>query len=228
MAIANPQRRWYFSPLMVALQNRRRGWALACLVALTVAVPVAAEPAATAAELATQAGVQLERAEAATGDATKLAAYEKGRDLARRAIEIDENNADAHFVLFATEGRIALMSGMIPNPLNLRKAQGRLDRVLELDPNHSHGLAARGGLYRKLPWALGGSLEKAETFLKRSIEHNPQAIGARIELAATYRDMGKSAEQCRPLLDQAIAIAEQQGKRHRIEQANQLLAELSH
>ena len=176
--------------------------------------------------LAEEARVQLDSAEAlADEDAGKLACYKKSRDLARQAIEIDESNADAHFILFATEGRIALMSGVIPNPLNLRKAQQRLDRVLEINPDHPHGLAAKGGLYRKLPWALGGSLDKAETYLKRSIEHDPGAIGARIELAKTYRDMGKS-ENCAPLLDRAIAIAVEQGKQHRVEQVNKLRSEL--
>lgn len=168
----------------------------------------------------------LDEGEAAPSKEEKVAAYSTGRELALEAVALDPSNADAHFVVFATEGRMELLKGAVPNPISLYKVQGRLDRVLDLDPGHPGGLAAKGGLYRQLPWALGGNLEKAEVYLKRAIEQDPGAIGARIELAATYSQMGHP-ERCMPLLDEAIALAEEQGKPHRKAEAEALREKLA-
>ncbi len=207
----------------------------ALAVVLAVSLPAAAAeaaPAADSADNARQCEEMCERAmelvevgETAKTKAERLAAYTGARDLALQVLEIEAENPDAHFIVFASEGRITLLQGAVPNPYNLYKAQGRLDHVLELDPSHPEALAAKGGLYRQLPWALGGNLDKAEDYLKRSIAANPEAIGARLELAETYRDMGKP-ERCPALIDKALEIALEQGKPHKIEQARRLKAEI--
>ena len=61
------------------------------------------------------------------------------------------------------------------------RAQRDLERALELNPNHADALTAKGGLYRQLPWVLGGSLSVAETCLTRAIELDPDAVSARID-----------------------------------------------
>ncbi len=179
--------------------------------------------AARGAALTERAHKLLDAAEAAPTKQAKVEAYTQSRELAKEAVALDQANADAHFIVFATEGRLQLLKGTVPNPISLYKVQGRLDHVLELDPEHPGGLAAKGGLYRQLPWALGGDLAKAEDYLKRAIEQDPNAIGARIELAATYRDMGHT-ERCSALLDEAIALAEKQGKSHRKAEAEAVRA----
>ncbi len=218
-------------------QPRRRICVFLAFALVAIAAPslhAADNPASPAGErssrsraddLTADAALLLEKAEAADAKGDKVAAYEKACATAKEALALDENNADAHFVVFAAEGRLELLAGTVPNPMNLYKAQGRLDHVLELDPAHADGLAAKGGLYRQLPWALGGDLDKAETFLKRAIEENPDAIGARLELAATYLEKGQP-EKCTRLIDEAVAIAEKQGKTHRLEEAAKLRAEI--
>jgi len=96
---------------------------------------------------------------------------------------------------------------------------------LELNPNHADALTAKGGLYRQLPWVLGGSLSVAETCLTKAIALDPEAVSARIELAETYRDMGQP-ERGLPLLQTAASIAEQQGKKRQLSEARTLLREL--
>jgi len=184
-----------------------------------------AEHKQKAQEFARQALDCLRRGEDAATEAAKVSAYRDGIDLAKQAVRLDETNVDAQFALFASEGRVALSEGIIPNPMNLYKARNQLDHILELDPNYADALAAKGGLYRQLPWALGGDLEVAEECLTRAIELNPEAIGARIELAATYRDMGYP-ERARPLLVKAVDIAKKQGRDQRLQQANHLLSEI--
>ena len=168
----------------------------------------------------------LRRAEDSTNDDVKRQAYTEGRDYAQRALALDDGNPDAHFALFATQGRLQLMDGAVVNPVSLYKASRELDRALEIDPNHSDSLAAKGGIYRQLPRVLGGNLDKAEDYLTRSIALNPNSIVARIELAATYRDMGHP-ERCRPLLETAATIAEREGRHERQAEARRMLEEIS-
>jgi tetratricopeptide (TPR) repeat protein len=155
----------------------------------------------------------------------KYAAYSEGLALAKRAVEADDTNADAHFAVFGNNGRLMLLNGTTPNPISLFQASMELEKTLELNPNHADALAARGGLYRQLPWVLGGNLDKAEQYLTRAIELNPAAVGSRIELARTYRDKG-TPERGRPLLEQAVRLAEEQDRKPELEQAQELLRDL--
>jgi tetratricopeptide (TPR) repeat protein len=176
-------------------------------------------------ELANEALARLKRGEDAVDKAAKLAAYREGLALARSAVAADDRNADAHFLIFANQGRIMLLEGAVPNPLNLLTINRELDRCLQLDPNHSDALAAQGGLYRQLPWLLGGDLDKAESALKRSIEIDPNAVSARIELARLYHDRGQPARSVE-LLEEAATLARELNKQRQLGEAQRLLAEL--
>jgi tetratricopeptide (TPR) repeat protein len=176
-------------------------------------------------ELAQKALDCLLRGENARTNEEKFDAYSQGLSLAKSAVEADDANADAHFAVFGNNGRLMLLNGATANPINLYHASVELERTLKLDPNHADALAARGGLYRQLPWVLGGNLDKAEAYLNRAIELNPKAVGSRIELARTYCDKG-TPELGRPLLEQAVRLAEEQGRKPELEQAQELLRQL--
>lgn len=199
----------------------------------TLAVFPAAARAATNAEggrqaqiLAEQALDSLRRGEDATDREQKMALYQQGLELANRAVALDDENADAHFAVFGNKGRLLLLEGVVANPVSLLQVNGDLERALALNPNHADALAAKGGLYRQLPWALGGSLTLAESYLTKAISLNPEAVSARIELGATYKEMGQP-ERSLPLLQKAAAIAERQGKQRQLREARALLQELS-
>jgi tetratricopeptide (TPR) repeat protein len=185
----------------------------------------AAERSSVAHELTTQALECLRRGEDATDPEQKLAAYREGLALARQAVAIEETNADAHFAIFANMGRVMLLEGVTANPLSLFTVNRELDRVLEINPNHSDALGAKGGMYRQLPRLLGGSLTKAEDYLQRAIKNDPNAVGARIELAETYRDMGQP-QRGMPLLHEAAELAQRLDKRRQLKDAQRLLAEM--
>jgi tetratricopeptide (TPR) repeat protein len=204
--------------------------ALTLLMGLVVGRPAAfaatsAETKREAQTLAEQALVCLHRGEDAVDKQQKLAAYQQGLDLAARAVVLDEENSDAHFAIFGNKGRILLLEGVTPNPISLLQVNRDLERALELNPNHADALTAKGGLYRQLPWVLGGSLSVAETCLTKAIALDPGAVSARIELAATYRDMGYP-ERGLPLLKAAATLAEQQGKQRQLSEARALMREL--
>ncbi|MEO8605870.1 MAG: hypothetical protein ABI629_25090, partial [bacterium] len=167
----------------------------------------------------------LKRGEDLDDPTAKRAAYEEGLALAEKAVGLDDDNPDAHFAVFGNKGRILLLDGTVPNPISLLSVNRDLERTLQLNPKHSDALAAKGGLYRQLPWTLGGSLALAEECLSKAIDLDPNAVGARIELAATYRDLGKP-ERCRPLLEKAAEIAEHQGKVRELHEARALLQQV--
>ena len=186
------------------------------------ACPEAKQQAQT---LATQALEYLVRGEDALDKQEKMADYERGLDLASRAVALDEENPDAHFAVFGNKGRILLLQGVGANPISLLTVNHDLERALELNPNHSDALTAKGGLYRQLPRVLGGSLTVAENCLTKAISINPDAVSARIELAATYREMGQP-ERGIPLLHKAAALAERQGKQRQLREARDLMREI--
>ena len=183
-------------------------------------------PSSEARVLAKRSLECLRSAEDSESDTTKRQLHAEGLELARRVIALDDSNPDGHFAVFAHAGRLQLMNGAAVNPVTMFKASRELERALELDPNHSDSLAAKGGMYRQLPWVMGGNLRKAEEYLKRSIELNPNSIRARIELAAAYRDMGHP-ERSLPLLERAAQIAEREGRRQRSEEARRMLQEIA-
>ena len=199
--------------------------ALVIWLGFAPAYALAADTQREAQSLADRALLSLRRGEHATDDGAKRAAYHEGLELARQAVGLDDCNADAHFAVFGNEGRLMLLDGVTPNPISLLKVNRELERALSLNPNHADALAAKGGLYRQLPWALGGSLSLAEECLTRAIANDPDAVGARIELAATYRDMG-DPDRGLPLLATAVALAERDGKRRQLAEARTLLAQL--
>lgn len=165
----------------------------------------------------------LKKGEDLTNPAEKRRAYEEGLQTAERAVSLDDDNADAHFARFANRGRLLLLDGAAPNPFNLLRINRDLDRALDLNPNHPDALAAKGGLYRQLPRLLGGDEKKAEEYLRRAIELEPEhAVGARVELAQLYFDRGQR-ERAVELLRVAAAIAERDGKVRQCREARALI-----
>ena len=167
----------------------------------------------------------LHRGNDAAGKDAKLGAYREGLDLANQAIKADETNADAHFAAFANSGSIMGLESGPPNPLRLLTLIRELDRALELNPQHPDALAGKGRMYRQLPRLLGGNLEKAADYLSRAADLDPGDAAIRIDLAQTYRDLGRP-ERSIPLLEQAVQLATSQGKNDDLAEAKRLLAEL--
>jgi hypothetical protein len=167
----------------------------------------------------------LETGEAADDDATKLSWYKRGKELADTAVRDAPQDADAHFALFANWGRWLQIDGWLKNSFQLPALNRELDRTLELDPNHADALAAKGGLYLQLPRFLGGNANKAEGLLLRSIELDPVAVGARLELA-DYYVLEKRPDEARTLAATALRLAIEQQKQRFVKRANKLLAEL--
>lgn len=203
---------------LVTAVIRMAGPALAGTEGVASADPKAAQM------LATEAVDLLRRGEDAPTDVEKRVLYTQGLALAERAVALDDKNSDAHFAVFGNRGRLLLLGG-VGAAIGLLTVNSELERALELNPNHPGALTAKGGLYRQLPRLLGGNLQVAESCLTKAIAIDPDAVSARIELAATYRDMGQP-ERGVELLRTAESIAEREGKHRQLAEARSLMREL--
>ncbi len=167
----------------------------------------------------------LEEGDASEDETVRLDRYTRGRALAEQAVARDPKSADAHFALFANWGRYMQVDGWLKNSFQLPALQRELDHALELDPDHADALASKGGLYLQLPGFLGGDDDKAEPLLRRSIELDEHAVGARLELADYYVQKGER-EKARDLATTALRLAGEQGKPRFERRAKKLLSGL--
>jgi tetratricopeptide (TPR) repeat protein len=122
--------------------------------------------------------------DAASTKEEKLALYEKGRDLAKRAVKLDDKAVWAHFWYIVNVGRIGQTKGVLNSLASVPEIKKELDRIFELDPRHTGALDVKAMLYYELPGLLGGNTDKSYEALKQGI-----AIDSNYSLL--YVDMGK-------------------------------------
>lgn len=182
------------------------------------------EPA-SAAVLTEKALKCLDRGEDELVREERLRAYREGLKYAEQAVAADDASADAHFAVFANRGRILMLEGAVANPFNVYVVNRELKRTLELNPNHADALAAKGSMLRQLPRLLGGDLREGAKYLQRSIDLDPNAIGARMELAEIYVELGQPQLGIESL-EKAEQIARRDGKMGRLAEIESKLAQL--
>lgn len=120
--------------------------------------------------------------------------FENGKEAAKKAIEIDPRNADAHFFYVANLASLGDTKGLFNSLFMLPEVRRELETVLELDPDNVNGLAMTGALYLYLPSILGGDLHISEVYLKRSISLNPHVSSAGLYLAVNLKRQKKYDE----------------------------------
>ena len=115
---------------------------------------------------------------------------------ARKAIALQPARPEGHFWLAANMGALAESFGMSQG-LKYRKAiKAELEDVLRLDAAYEAGSADRalGRWYFKVPGLFGGSNEKSEQHLRKSLTYDPQSSASWYFLAETLEDMGRRTE----------------------------------
>lgn len=167
----------------------------------------------------------LDEGERATDDGSRRTAYETAKRHADRAVELLPQSAEARFVQFGADGRIAQLGGVAVAALSLVKLNKQLDEVLRLDPNHANALAARGGMLMKLPRLLGGNTTKGIEYLERSVAMDQTAVGKRLELAEAYHIVGRDKD-ADATAQQALEVAESLGEPERVTTVERFIAEL--
>lgn len=167
----------------------------------------------------------LDEGERATDDDSRRRAYEAAKQHADRAVELMPDHADARFVQFGADGRIAQLGGIAVAALNLVKLNKQLDEVLRLDPNHANALAARGGMLMKLPRLFGGDKKEGVQYLEKAVALDSTAIGKRLELAEAYHIVGRE-EDAKATAQAALETARSLNQPDRIATCERFIVEL--
>jgi len=129
----------------------------------------------------------------------KLQAYERGRDVAKRAVELAPREPEAHFWYAANYGRWGQTKGVFRSLFILPTIKREMETILELNPKHAgaHGLA--GNFYLEVPGFFGGDLEKSETHFREAIRLDPRLTVIRVDFARLLIKRDRYADARREL-----------------------------
>jgi hypothetical protein len=98
----------------------------------------------------------------ATTTDDKLAAYDRGREIAKRAVELAPKNPEAHVWYGINAGPWGLTKGVMRSLFLLPTVRQEVDTTLELDPKNLRALALSGNVFLEVPGLFGGDRAKAE------------------------------------------------------------------
>ncbi len=152
--------------------------------------------------------------------------FNKGQVLAERAVELNENHADAHFAIFCNYGEKLRIDGEgLVSVFGFPRAVEALDRTLELAPDHLDALSSKGTVLVKVPWIFGGDVEKGEAMLRKVLERAPKSVSARLTLALTCADRGEY-EEAYQLTQVAMKFAKERDLQDLIPEAEAMMARI--
>ena len=160
-------------------------------------------------------GTAIDAGEASTDAARRTALYRSGEQYARRAVEVDPNDAEGHFVLARALGRTAQSLGSRERVKYAGDVRAHALEALKLDPKHPGALHVMGmwnaeimrlsGMTRFMAKNfLGGKVfdsanwNDAQRYLEQAVAEEPNRLVHRIDLAEIYADrknVAKSREQ---------------------------------
>jgi tetratricopeptide (TPR) repeat protein len=116
----------------------------------------------------------------------RRAAFDEGARIAKRALDLQEANADAHYLYAANLGSAAQLKGLTASALTVRELKMHVARALELQKDHAPALHMMGRMLDELPWLLGGDAQAALRYLKQAVQADPRYEHARLDLAKAY------------------------------------------
>ncbi len=135
----------------------------------------------------------------AASDDQKLEAYDRGRQAAKRAVELDPRNVMAHFWYGTNTARWGQTKGVVRSLFLLPAVKEEIRVILELDPSFPAVYALAGNVFYEVPGLLGGDLDKAEEMFRKGLELDPKFTGMRVGLGKTLIRKGRTAEARREL-----------------------------
>lgn len=159
----------------------------------------------------------------------RRAAYDEGARLARRAIDLDESNADAHYLYAANLGSAAQLKRVMASVFTIRDLKKHVRRALELNPNHAPALHMMGMMLEELPWVLGGDADAALTYLNKAVTADPDYTHARLDLGKAYikrENVAAARRELNTILSQPPPRDQSASEQRYRQEARQLLASL--
>ena len=129
----------------------------------------------------------------------KLAAYDRGREIGQRAVELAPRSHDAHLWFAINTARWGETKGVLRSLFLLPTIRQELETLLELDPRSVRAHILAGNVLLEVPGFAGGDREKAEEHLKKALEIDPRFTNARVDLARVYIADARYADARREL-----------------------------
>src|SRR5919108_5033374 len=100
----------------------------------------------------------------------KLAAYDKGREIGKRAVELAPKNPEAHVWYGINTGRWGQTKGVMRSLFLLPTVREEVDATLALDPRNLRALALSGNVFLEVPALFGGDRDRAEEQFRKALE----------------------------------------------------------
>jgi tetratricopeptide (TPR) repeat protein len=113
----------------------------------------------------------------------KLAAYDRGRQLGERAVELAPRDEEAHLWYAINTGRWGQTNGVLQSLFLLGTVKKEIEIILELNPRSVRGRALAGNVLMEVPRLVGGDRAAAEKQFRRGIDVDPHFTGLRVDLA---------------------------------------------
>jgi pyruvate/2-oxoglutarate dehydrogenase complex dihydrolipoamide dehydrogenase (E3) component len=142
----------------------------------------------------------------ATTREEKLAAYDRGRQIAKRVVELEPRNIEGRFWYATNTARWGQIKGVVRSLFLLPTVQEEVQIMLHLDPKFASAYALAGNVYYEVPGWFGGGLKKAEEMFRKGLELDPHFTHMRVGLGKALLKQGRVAEARQEL--QAV-LAEQ-------------------
>jgi tetratricopeptide (TPR) repeat protein len=149
--------------------------------------------------LCLSAKVMMQLGDDAPGREEKRDWYVKARAVADTLRRLNPKNPDGHMWWATAQGRIGQLDGMVSSAYMIGDLKQAYQQVLELDSGYALAWYALGRLYAELPSLLGGSLNRAEEYLRHGLAVDPDYTIIRLELARVCVRRQRQAEARREL-----------------------------
>jgi len=122
----------------------------------------------------------------ATTPEDKLVAYDRGREIGQRAVELAPKSHDAHLWYAINTARWGETKGVLRSLFLLPTIREELRILLELDPRSVRAHILAGNVLLEVPGFAGGDRAKAEEHFKKALDIDPRFTNARVDLARVY------------------------------------------
>jgi len=135
----------------------------------------------------------------ARSEEDKLAAYERGREAGRRAVELEPKAFLGHLWYAINTARWGQTKGVVRSLFLLPTVREEIRVLLELAADVPAVYALAGNVDLEVPGPLGGDIDRAEAEFRRGLQLDPSFTGLRVGLAKVLVKKGRLPEARREL-----------------------------
>lgn len=156
------------------------------------------------------------------------ALFDKAAGYARRAIELDPNNADAHFELARADGRLAQFKGVLQSLGLASEVKNSLNKAIELNPRLAGAYVALGLWNAEVPFFAGGNKGQVQPNFEKAIQLEPGVVTHRLEYAnALMKVNRRNKPSAIAVLERAVLLTPRNFWEQRdLDAAKRMLADL--